>query len=65
MLIEAFPKADEGELSRRLAELVRAEACADVAEAMDLGPYHPPRRRAKRVRAARKKSAILRTSAKR
>lgn len=39
MLIEAFPKADEGELSRRLAELVRAEACAEVGEAMDLGPY--------------------------
>lgn len=39
MLVAAFPKADEGELSRRLAELVRSEACAEVAEAMDLGPY--------------------------
>lgn len=39
MLIEEFPKAAEGELSRRLAELVRAEACAEVAEAMGLSPH--------------------------
>ncbi|GLK75629.1 ribonuclease 3 [Methylopila jiangsuensis] len=39
MLIEAFPTSDEGELSRRLAELVRAEACAEVAGAMDLAPF--------------------------
>ncbi len=39
MLIDAYPKADEGELSRRLADLVRAETCAEIAEAMDLGPY--------------------------
>lgn len=39
MLMEAFPKADEGELSRRLAELVRAEACAEVAAVMELGDY--------------------------
>jgi ribonuclease-3 len=38
MLYRAFPKANEGELSRRLADLVRKEACADVARAMDLGP---------------------------
>jgi ribonuclease-3 len=31
MLYEAFPDADEGELSRRLAELVRKESCAEVA----------------------------------
>jgi ribonuclease-3 len=37
MLFSAFPKADEGELSRRLADLVRKEACADVARAIDLG----------------------------
>lgn len=37
MLFRAFPKADEGELSRRLADLVRKEACADVAQAIDLG----------------------------
>ena len=32
MLILAFPKAAEGELSRRLSELVRLETCAEVAE---------------------------------
>jgi ribonuclease-3 len=37
MLFGAFPKADEGELSRRLADLVRREACADVARAIELG----------------------------
>jgi len=31
MLYEAFPTADEGELSRRLADLVRKESCAEVA----------------------------------
>ncbi len=38
MLFRTFPKADEGELSRRLADLVRKETCADIARAMDLGP---------------------------
>lgn len=38
MLFETFPKADEGELSRRLADLVRRETCADVARAIDIGP---------------------------
>jgi len=38
MLFRAYPEADEGELSRRLAALVRKETCADVARAMDLGP---------------------------
>src|SRR3982751_2325077 len=37
MLYRAFPKGDEGELSRRLADLVRREACADVARALELG----------------------------
>ena len=37
MLFRAFPKANEGELSRRLADLVRKETCADVARAIDLG----------------------------
>lgn len=37
MLYCAYPKADEGELSRRLADLVRKEACADVARSIDLG----------------------------
>jgi ribonuclease III len=37
MLFRAFPKADEGEMSRRLADLVRKEACADVAREIDIG----------------------------
>jgi ribonuclease III len=36
MLYRSFPKGDEGELSRRLADLVRREACADVARAINL-----------------------------
>ncbi len=31
MLFAAFPDAEEGELSRRLADLVRKESCAEVA----------------------------------
>lgn len=38
MLYRAFPKANEGELSRRLADLVRKETCAAVGREMDLGP---------------------------
>ena len=38
MLFRAFPAAEEGELSRRLADLVRRETCAEVARAMELGP---------------------------
>ncbi len=38
MLYREFHRADEGELSRRLAELVRKETCADVAREMDVGP---------------------------
>ena len=38
MLYRSFPKANEGELSRRLADLVRKDTCADVARAMELGP---------------------------
>jgi ribonuclease III len=37
MLFRAFPSADEGELSRRLADLVRTETCAEIARAIDLG----------------------------
>ena len=37
MLFRAFAKADEGELSRRLADLVRKETCAEIARAIDLG----------------------------
>jgi ribonuclease-3 len=36
MLYRAFPNADEGELSKRLAELVRKESCADVAKQLGL-----------------------------
>jgi ribonuclease III len=36
MLYRAFPKADEGELSKRLADLVRKEACSDVAKSLGL-----------------------------
>ncbi|MGU3493910.1 ribonuclease III [Xanthobacteraceae bacterium A53D] len=39
MLYDTFPQAEEGELSRRLAELVREEACAEVAQDMGLGDY--------------------------
>jgi len=37
MLFRAFARADEGEMSRRLADLVRREACVEVARAIDLG----------------------------
>src|SRR3979490_2356202 len=36
MLYRAFPNADEGELSKRLADLVRRESCADVAKSLGL-----------------------------
>jgi ribonuclease-3 len=38
-LYKTFPNAPEGELSRRLAELVRRESCAEIAIAWDVGPY--------------------------
>lgn len=37
MLCEQFPEAEEGELSRRLADLVRKETCADVARDWGVG----------------------------
>jgi ribonuclease-3 len=37
MLYRGFPKADEGELSRRLADLVRKETCAEIALTIELG----------------------------
>jgi ribonuclease III len=37
MLFRSFPKADEGELSRRLADLVRKETCAEIARSIELG----------------------------
>jgi ribonuclease III len=36
MLYRTFPKADEGELSKRLADLVRKESCAEVAQSLGL-----------------------------
>jgi ribonuclease III len=38
MLSLHFPDAEEGELARRMAELVRGETCAEVAVAWDVGP---------------------------
>lgn len=37
MLYRAFPKASEGELSKRLSDLVRKETCYDVAVELGLG----------------------------
>ncbi len=37
LLYRSFPKADEGELSRRLADLVRKETCAEIAVSIELG----------------------------
>lgn len=39
MLYAAFPEADEGDLSRRLADLVRRESCAEVAQEWGVAPY--------------------------
>jgi ribonuclease-3 len=36
MLYRTFPNADEGELSKRLADLVRKESCAEVAKSLGL-----------------------------
>jgi ribonuclease-3 len=36
MLFRAYPNADEGELSKRLSDLVRRETCADVAKTIGL-----------------------------
>jgi ribonuclease-3 len=39
MLFKRFPQAEEGDMSRRLADLVRKETCAEVAQAWDLGTF--------------------------
>lgn len=39
MLLDAFPKADEGELARRLNGLVRNETCAAVAQDLKVGSF--------------------------
>ncbi len=38
-LYEAFPQASEGELSMRLAKLVRRETCAEIAAEWEVGPH--------------------------
>ena len=38
MLYPGLPRGNEGELSRRLSDLVRKETCADIARVMDIGP---------------------------
>jgi ribonuclease-3 len=57
-LLGAFPSAPEGELAVRYNALVRKEACAEVAERIDLGRYlvlGPGEDRA----GGRKKAAIM------
>lgn len=39
MLFERYPQAEEGDMSRRLADLVRKETCAEVALAWNLGAF--------------------------
>lgn len=39
LLAETFPKAREGELARWFNHLVRAETCAEVAQAWELGEF--------------------------
>ncbi|MGA0563028.1 ribonuclease III [Ancylobacter sp. VNQ12] len=39
MLYRAYPQAEEGELSRRLADLVCEDSCAEVARAMGVGAH--------------------------
>jgi ribonuclease III len=39
MLFHEYPQSEEGDLSRRLADLVRAEACNEVARIWDLGKF--------------------------
>jgi len=39
LLVELHPVADEGELAKRFNGLVRREACAKVARAIELGQY--------------------------
>jgi ribonuclease III len=58
MLYEAFPKASEGELSVRLAKLVRRETCAAIAEEWDVGP-HVLMGQGEASAGGRKKAAIL------
>ena len=57
-LYRSFPAASEGELSIRLAQLVRRETCAEIAADWDVGPHiklGPGEARS----GGRKKAAIL------
>ena len=58
MLYEAYPQASEGELSMRLAKLVRRETCAEVAQEWDVGP-HVVMGQGEARAGGRKKAAIL------
>lgn len=58
MLFETFPAAPEGELSKRLADLVRKETCAAVAREWHLGDHLRLGEGEKRS-GARKRDAIL------
>lgn len=58
MLFEAFPDAPEGELSKRLADLVRKESCAAVARDWGLGD-HLRMGEGEMRSGARKRDAIL------
>jgi ribonuclease-3 len=57
MLYGAFAEAEEGELSRRLADLVRKESCADVARDLGLGRF--VRLGGSEVKSGRDNEAIL------
>jgi ribonuclease-3 len=58
MLYRAFPEAEEGDLSRRLASLVRKESCTEVATIWDIGP-HLRLGEGERQSGARRNGAIL------
>lgn len=58
MLYQAYPQASEGELSMRLAKLVRRETCAAVAQDWDVGP-HVVMGQGEARAGGRKKAAIL------
>jgi len=58
MLYLGFPQASEGELSMRLAKLVRRETCAAVAQEWDVGP-HVVMGQGEARAGGRKKAAIL------
>jgi len=58
MLYVAFPLATEGDLSMRLAKLVRRETCAAIAEEWDVGP-HLVMGQGEARGGGRKKAAIL------